>query len=521
LRKIAKLFSETQKAAKQIIALLMKKFALLSSGIMSFALLSAHAQTITLFTTTNDFSQWSGNGGSTVSADSSWSVDTSTINGVGNTTAPGGSGTSGSMLITWASSVGSFNEIAVAPSGSLAFVQALDPGASQLANGEFVTVAYSGTIYMDYSVPDNEGGSYFQLGVMLQYPGNGYYGPVLSSSSTDLGFKDNNGQEVYQATIPYTIVAGTGYGFGFGVFYNSNYSPLNSFHIDDISVVAPVAPPTPPPVAPLFTTFNDFEPFTSSGGDLVEADSTWSVSNNITNGLGNTITPGGTGTAGSLLLDWSSPESGYGDIATGPNEQANGEFMQAIDPGCDTNSAVSVAAYGNIYMDFSQPDNSGGGTYFQVGIGFNYAANGYNNYEPFFPSSTTDLHFTDNSGYEVYQATIPYTINAGNYYGFTPYVAVNSDYQSTNGFHVGYVSVSAAQLPLITSVSLRGTNLVIQGTNALGGEQFTLLTTTNILVPLSQWTTVGSGTFSGPMTFSNTFPINPANPQSFYSIKVP
>lgn len=102
----------------------MKKLALLSIGMLAFALpLAANAQT-SLFTTYDDFSQWSANGGSTVSADNTWSADASTNNGLGNTTAPGAAGTSGSMLIQWASGVGGFNDIANAPSegGNAAFL---------------------------------------------------------------------------------------------------------------------------------------------------------------------------------------------------------------------------------------------------------------------------------------------------------------------------------------------------------------------------------------------------------------
>ena len=220
----------------------MKKLALLSIGMFAFALQpAANAQT-SLFTTSDDWSLWTASNGSTVAANSLWSADASTINGIGNPTAPGGSGTSGSLLITWASAVGGYNEIATAPSVSLAMVQALDPGASQLGDGEYVTVAGSGDIYLDYSLPSTVSGSYFQLGVMLQYPGNGYYGPVFSSSSTDLGYMDNNGQEVYQATIPYSISAGTGYGFGFGIMYNSDYAPVNPFHVDAMSVSAVPVP---------------------------------------------------------------------------------------------------------------------------------------------------------------------------------------------------------------------------------------------------------------------------------------
>ena len=323
---------------------------------------------------------------------------------------------------------------------------------------------------------------------------------------------------MYQAIIPYNISGDTN-AITFtqiGIWQGGAAPGQYPWYVDNISVVPIV---TPPPGQPLFITYDDFEPFTSSGGDLVQADNTWSATGDDTNGLGNTTAPGAIGTAGSLLLYWSSAETGWGDIATGPNEQNNGEFMQAIDPGCDTNSAVSVAAYGNIYMDFSMPDNSGGGNYFQVGIELSYAANGYNGYAPFWPSGTKDLGYQDDNGYEVYQATIPYTINAGNYYGFQPSIFVNSNYQPTNGFHIDNISVSASQAPLFTGVSLNGSSLTLQGTGGLAGGTFTLLETSNLLLPLSQWTVVSSGNvFTGP-NWTITITINPASPATFYSIQ--
>jgi hypothetical protein len=207
---------------------------------LAFALQpAANAQT-TLFTTYNDFSQWTANAGSTVSADNTWSADTSTINGAGNVTAAGATGTSGSLLIQWASSVGNYNEIAYAPSegGNAAFLSAIDPG----QNGS--AVAASGNIYLDYSLPDNEGGNNFELGVLLQYAADGYYQTFFPSSTTDLGYQDDYGEEVYRATIPYTITAGQFDGFGFSIFYNSNYSPELPFHVDSITVsAAPASTP--------------------------------------------------------------------------------------------------------------------------------------------------------------------------------------------------------------------------------------------------------------------------------------
>jgi hypothetical protein len=219
----------------------MKKL-VFSIGMLAFTFYPvAQAQNTTLFTTYDDFSQWSANGGDSIAADNTFSADANAFDGAGNTSTPGAAGTSGSLSIQWAPATGSFNEVAAAPSegGNASFLSAIDPGSSGNTS-----VAYSGNLYMDYSLPDNEGGSYFQLGVILQYSGDGYYGTYFSSSVTDLGFADPNGEEVYQATIPYTIDAGAFNGFGFGVMYNSNFSPALPFHVDDIFVPT-VAVPEP------------------------------------------------------------------------------------------------------------------------------------------------------------------------------------------------------------------------------------------------------------------------------------
>lgn len=211
---------------------------------LAFALQpAANAQT-SLFTTFDDWSQWSAANSTTVTADNAFSTDAGTVNGLGNTSAPGAAGTSGSLSITWASLTGNYNELATAPyeGGSQAFLSAVDPGSSVSGN---TAVAATGNIYLDYSVPDNEGGSYFQLGVLMQYAANGYYGAFFWSSTTDLGFTDSNGEEVFRATIPYTFSAGQFNGFGFGIMYNSNYSPALPFHVDNISVSAVQDTPEP------------------------------------------------------------------------------------------------------------------------------------------------------------------------------------------------------------------------------------------------------------------------------------
>jgi fibronectin-binding autotransporter adhesin len=82
----------------------------------------------------------------------------------------------------------------------------------------------------------------------------------------------------------------------------------------------------------------------------------------------------------------------------------------------------------------------------------------------------------------------------------------------------GVVSGPAAQ-PYITSVSLSGTSLVISGTNGTAGRQFVVLTSTNLVLPLSQWTPVVTNTFTGG-NFSVTITVDPSAPQNFYYLDV-
>jgi hypothetical protein len=398
---------------------------------------------------------------------------------------------------------------------------AINPGAAYGSP----TPAQSGTMYVDYTLPEHSiAGSYFAMGIFFQK--NEQWGGGGSDwSPTDLGPVSTpyGTQEKYRARIPYTINASdtnlTFFNIGFWIW--TDYQGSNPWYIDNITVV-PILTIAPPPITNLFTTYEDFNSWTSAGGDLVLADNTWSSDIDATNGLGNTIAAGATGTDGSLLINWSSLETSYGVIASSPDEENNASFMQAIDPGCNPGSQTSVPAYGNIILKYSQPD-AGGGNYFGFGVQLSYSSAtiqyGWLT-EVFNTSSTKDLGYKDNNGYEVYQATIPYYINAGSYAGnFALNIFVNSNYQPANGFHIDNILVSAASAPVITSVGLTGSNLVIQGTNGLSGNSFNILTTTNLTLPLSSWSVVGSSReFTGP-TFSNSIPIDPASPASFYRIK--
>lgn len=82
------------------------------------------------------------------------------------------------------------------------------------------------------------------------------------------------------------------------------------------------------------------------------------------------------------------------------------------------------------------------------------------------------------------------------------------------------VSVAPPVQPFLTSVSLSGGSLVISGTNGTVGQSFSILSSTNLTTPLSQWTLVGTNTFGGA-SFSITNAVSPAALQNFYLLRVP
>jgi autotransporter-associated beta strand protein len=83
-------------------------------------------------------------------------------------------------------------------------------------------------------------------------------------------------------------------------------------------------------------------------------------------------------------------------------------------------------------------------------------------------------------------------------------------------------SVSALPAKL-TGISVSGTTLTISAVNGAPSGQFTLLESTNLLLPLNQWTPVLTNNLnaSGALVNFSTNIINPASPQEFYLLQMP
>jgi hypothetical protein len=72
---------------------------------------------------------------------------------------------------------------------------------------------------------------------------------------------------------------------------------------------------------------------------------------------------------------------------------------------------------------------------------------------------------------------------------------------------------------LITSVSLNGSNLVFSGTNGVPFTSYVVLTSTNMLLPVSQWERLATNQFDVSGNFNFTNAAAPDMPQQFYLLQ--
>jgi hypothetical protein len=104
--------------------------------------------------------------------------------------------------------------------------------------------------------------------------------------------------------------------------------------------------------------------------------------------------------------------------------------------------------------------------------------------------------------------------------GVTP--AINSFSYSLNTATAGQIQLIVTQPPppAIGNVSLSGTNVIITGTGGVTNGSYYLLASTNIALPLSQWTRLFTNSFDASGNFAMTNGSG-TNSQCFYMIRLP
>jgi len=94
----------------------------------------------------------------------------------------------------------------------------------------------------------------------------------------------------------------------------------------------------------------------------------------------------------------------------------------------------------------------------------------------------------------------------------------------TNVLVNGSITVASAFVPspVITTITLSGVNAVISGTNGSPGATFRVLSSTNVSLPLSNWTVIATNTFDGSGNVVNYTVTNAVSgPQRFYILQTP
>ncbi|HXR06513.1 MAG TPA: choice-of-anchor tandem repeat GloVer-containing protein [Candidatus Acidoferrum sp.] len=88
--------------------------------------------------------------------------------------------------------------------------------------------------------------------------------------------------------------------------------------------------------------------------------------------------------------------------------------------------------------------------------------------------------------------------------------------------YLGLDDVSVASQPSIAGLTLSGTNLVVNGNYGASGTTYRVLMSTNLALPLSQWTPVVTNVLnaSGNFTITATNAVDPNAPQRFYILKM-
>jgi hypothetical protein len=87
---------------------------------------------------------------------------------------------------------------------------------------------------------------------------------------------------------------------------------------------------------------------------------------------------------------------------------------------------------------------------------------------------------------------------------------------------IGIIANTAPTKPAeITGIFMSGGNIIITGTNLNGGQNFhyVILTSTNLLLPLINWTVISTNGFNVDGTFSNTNTINSSDSSEFFDVK--
>lgn len=75
--------------------------------------------------------------------------------------------------------------------------------------------------------------------------------------------------------------------------------------------------------------------------------------------------------------------------------------------------------------------------------------------------------------------------------------------------------------PVVSSLAVSGGNVTLRGTNGLAGSGYSVLSTTDLALPVASWDISGTGNFAGDGTTTNSIPVNSGERARFYRLQQP
>jgi len=86
---------------------------------------------------------------------------------------------------------------------------------------------------------------------------------------------------------------------------------------------------------------------------------------------------------------------------------------------------------------------------------------------------------------------------------------------------VTIVEIITATPPITQTIARNGNQIIINGTGGKAGTTYWILTTTNVALPIAQWTPIVTNQFSAGGGFSYANVIQPNTPAQFFRVIVP
>ena len=161
----------------------------------------------------------------------------------------------------------------------------------------------------------------------------------------------------------------------------------------------------------------------------------------------------------------------------------------------------SATNYGNFYFEVYNPQSG----YHAGNAGLNGAFNATLN-NSYVPTNGTTFN------------VLTYGSFTGSFSSLELPAAVSwqSNYGSTN-----FSLVAGTGFPQFGTVNLLGTNFIFTGTGGPSGSNYVMLASTNLTLPLTNWTALATNIFDGSGQFRYTNNVNPAKPRQFFIFKLP